>query len=103
MAESDPERGRRSKATPYLVGAAIAVLALAGLSLASCGGDLSSGQDGGFFNFRGKEEARYACPRPQGISGVQPGFNDQEREIRALRRLAFQNDFFAQLELGRRY
>jgi len=104
MAESDPERGRRSKATPYLVGAAIAVLALAGLSLATCGGDLGvGGPDGGLFSFRGKEEARYACPRPQGISGVQPGFNDQEREIRALRRLAFQNDFFAQLELGRRY
>ncbi|MBX7247975.1 MAG: sel1 repeat family protein [Caulobacteraceae bacterium] len=34
---------------------------------------------------------------------MQPGFNDQEREIRHLRRLAFQNDFFAQLELGRRY
>lgn len=104
MAESGPERGRRSKATPYLVGAAIAVLALAGLALASCdGGGLNSGRDGGFLNFRGKEEARYACPRPQRISGVQPGFNDQEREIRALRRLAFQNDFFAQLELGRRY
>jgi TPR repeat protein len=44
-----------------------------------------------------------ACPRPQGVIGLQPGFNDQERDIRALRRLGFRNDFFAQLELGRRY
>jgi hypothetical protein len=44
-----------------------------------------------------------ACPRPQGVIGLQPGFNDQERDIRALRKLAFRNDFFAQLELGRRY
>lgn len=104
MAESDPERGRRSRATPLIVGAAIAVLALVGLSLASCG-DFggSSGEGGGFSLFPGKAEARYACPRPQGITSGQPGFNDQEREIRALRRLAFRNDFFAQLELGKRY
>lgn len=43
------------------------------------------------------------CPRPPGLSGVQPGFNDQERELRHLRRLAFAGDFFAQIELGRRY
>jgi len=43
------------------------------------------------------------CPRPTGVIGLQPGFNDQEREVRQLRRLAFRNDFFAQLELGRRY
>ncbi len=102
MAESDPY-GRRSRATPFLVGAAIAVLALAGLTLASCG-DFSAPAGGGDFRlWGGKQEARYACPRPQGVNGVQPGFNDQEREIRHLRRLGFQNDFFAQLELGRRY
>ena len=103
MAESDPTFGRRSSATPWLVGAAIAVLALAGLSLASCGGDFGGPEGGAFGWFDRKETSRYACPRPQGVSGVQPGFNDQEREIRHLRRLAFQNDFFAQLELGRRY
>lgn len=43
------------------------------------------------------------CPRPTGVIGLQPGFNDQEREVRQLRRLGFRNDFFAQLELGRRY
>jgi TPR repeat protein len=98
MAESEPERGRRSKATPFLVGAAIAALALVGLTLASCG-DYSGAPS----FFRTRAEARYACPRPAGLSGLQPGFNDQEREIRHLRRLAFQNDFFAQLELGKRY
>ncbi len=104
MAESDPERGRRSRATPFLVGGAIAALALVGLTLASCGNQGPSGGDtGGFSLFPGKAEARYACPRPQGVNGIQPGFNDQEREIRQLRRLAFQNDFFAQLELARRY
>ncbi|HYE42630.1 MAG TPA: tetratricopeptide repeat protein [Caulobacteraceae bacterium] len=103
MAESDPSFGRRSRATPLLVGAAIGVLALAGLTLASCGDYGAADRPGGGFGFGRKAEARYACPRPQGISGVQPGFNDQEREIRHLRRLAFANDFFAQLELGRRY
>jgi TPR repeat protein len=44
-----------------------------------------------------------ACPRPQGVIGLQPSFNDQERDIRVLRKLGFRNDFFAQLELGRRY
>lgn len=100
MAESDPERGRRSKATPFLVGAAIAVLALAGLGLASCGGDAPGGA-GGFNLFNGKEEARYRCPRPQ--ASPRSELNDQEREIRRLRRQAFANDFFAQLDLARRY
>lgn len=48
-------------------------------------------------------ENRLGCPRPAPATGVQPGFNDQEREVRRLRRSAFQNDFFAQLELARRY
>ena len=106
MAESDPTFGRRSQATPWLVGAAIAVLAIAGITLASCGdyGGPEGGLGGGGVSFFDRKEgSRYACPRPQGLYGVQPGFNDQEREIRHLRRLAFQNDFFAQLELGSRY
>lgn len=44
-----------------------------------------------------------ACPRPQAALGVQPQFNDQQREMRALRQRAFRNDFFAQLELAHRY
>ncbi len=44
----------------------------------------------------------YACPRPPDMFQMQ-GFNGQEREIRYYRRLAFSNDFFAQLELSKRY
>lgn len=44
-----------------------------------------------------------ACPRPPAPSEVQPQFNEQQREIRELRRQAFRGDFFAQLELARRY
>ena len=43
------------------------------------------------------------CPRPQPAIGFQPQFNAQEQEIRRLRRQAFQGDFFAQLDLARRY
>lgn len=42
------------------------------------------------------------CPRPPDMSQMQ-GFNGQEREIRYYRHLAFNNDFFAQLELADRY
>ncbi len=44
----------------------------------------------------------YACPRPADMFQVQ-GFNGQEREIRYYRHSAFANDFFAQLELAKRY
>ncbi|MDO8801418.1 tetratricopeptide repeat protein [Phenylobacterium sp.] len=44
-----------------------------------------------------------ACPRPQASIGVQPQFNAQEQEVRALRRQGFQGDFFAQIDLARRY
>lgn len=44
-----------------------------------------------------------ACPRPQAAIGVQPQFNAQEQEVRALRRQGFQGDFFAQIDLARRY
>ncbi len=44
----------------------------------------------------------YACPRPPDMFQLQ-GFNGQEREIRYYRHLAFSNDFFAQLELSKRY
>ena len=45
-----------------------------------------------------------ACPRPQTVlTGSAPQFNQQQAEIRALRQQAFRGDFFAQLELGRRY
>lgn len=44
----------------------------------------------------------YACPRPPDMFQMQ-GFNGQEREIRYYRHEAFNNDFFAQLELANRY
>jgi len=44
----------------------------------------------------------YNCPRPPDMFQPQ-GFNGQEREIRYFRHLAFNNDFFAQLELAKRY
>jgi TPR repeat protein len=43
------------------------------------------------------------CPRPQIATISSPQFNAQQQEIRALRRAAFRGDFFAQLELARRY
>jgi TPR repeat protein len=44
-----------------------------------------------------------ACPRPQAAQGVSGQFNQQQQEIRALRQGGFRGDFFAQLELARRY
>jgi TPR repeat protein len=44
-----------------------------------------------------------SCPRPPWPSEGQPQFNEQQRQIRELRRLAFHGDFFAELELARRY
>ena len=49
------------------------------------------------------QSAYAACPRPEGPSGHQPQFNQQQREIRALRERGFHGDFFAQLMLGNRY
>lgn len=50
----------------------------------------------------GGRSANLSCPRPQSFAGP-PEFNAQETEIRTLRRHAFGGDFFAQLDLGRRY
>ncbi|MBI1682566.1 tetratricopeptide repeat protein [Caulobacter hibisci] len=44
-----------------------------------------------------------ACPRPQAAQGVSGQFNQQQIEIRNLRQGGFRGDFFAQLELARRY
>ncbi len=43
------------------------------------------------------------CPRPAQAFVAVPQFNQQAVEVHALRRHAFRNDFFAQLELARRY
>jgi TPR repeat protein len=72
-----------------------AVLAVAG-PLMSC-------DDGGWW-WRHNRLIGGACPRPQWTpDGQQPQFGAQQIEIRALRERAFRGDFFAQLELGRRY
>lgn len=47
--------------------------------------------------------ATATCPRPQSPIGVAPQFNAQEQDIRFLRRQAFHGDFFAQIDLARRY
>ena len=47
-------------------------------------------------------DAFHACPRPPDMFQMQ-GFNGQEKEIRYYRHQAFNNDFFAQLELANRY
>jgi TPR repeat protein len=57
--------------------------------------------DGGYW-FRHRI-AEGACPRPQAGFGDQPQFGAQQLEIRALREHAFRDDFFAELELARRY
>ena len=57
--------------------------------------------DGGYW-FRHRI-AEGACPRPQSTFGDQPQFGAQQLEIRALRERAFRDDFFAELELARRY
>lgn len=54
------------------------------------------------FHGHGPVTGQYACPRPPDPFQTQ-GFNGQEREIRYYRHLAFNNDFFAQLELANRY
>ncbi len=84
-----------------MVGAAVAAAtALIVFGLTGCGvrlpfGDHRNDQDFG--------PVAAACPRPDAGMGQQPQFNGQERQVRYLRQQAFAGDFFAQLELGRRY
>lgn len=80
---------------PLIRGASIAALVAAViLPLVGC----DTGPNGWF---GGKSDV--ACPRPQMPTGTQPQFNAQQIEIRTLRRRGFTGDFFAQLELARRY
>jgi hypothetical protein len=75
---------------------ALTILAMA--ALIPVMGGCEPGGPGGHFAVGGP-----ACPRPQPTIGVAPQFNAQEQEIRSLRRQAFHGDFFAQLDLARRY
>ncbi|WP_296814830.1 tetratricopeptide repeat protein [Brevundimonas sp.] len=88
-----------------------AVAALATLAVASCDQWSGSGRERGASGWEptsggGRRPAstdREECPRPQSLYQRSGEFNDQEQQIRHLRRQAFRGDFFAQLELGSRY
>jgi len=75
---------------------AVALLLLVGGGVAGFG-----------FNVRpgpwGRHAVVQACPRPPAPGEAQPQFNEQQRDVRDLRRQAFRGDFFAQLELAQRY
>jgi TPR repeat protein len=60
--------------------------------------EYKSGGPGGVFAQNGP-----TCPRPAIPVVSTPQFNVQQQEVHALRRAAFRGDFFAQLELARRY
>ncbi|MCE3290848.1 MAG: hypothetical protein K0R83_2860 [Caulobacter sp.] len=75
--------------------------ALIGIAVAAVVGPLL-GCDTAPGGLWGKKDGA-ACPRPQLATVSSPQFNAQQQEIRILRRGAFRGDFFAQLELGRRY
>lgn len=77
------------------VGAVVAAVSAAVLVVAACG-------DRGVRFWR-QDASAESCPRPASVTGAGGEFNDQEADIRRLRRLAFGGDFFAQLELGSRY
>ncbi|MDP1632831.1 MAG: tetratricopeptide repeat protein [Caulobacter sp.] len=80
---------------PLIRGASIAALVAAVvIPLIGC----DSGPESFF-----RKPGATACPRPQVASGVAPEFNGQQIEMRILRRRGFTGDFFAQLDLGRRY
>ena len=103
-------RGRR----PWILVALGAVLATAMLAVASCnwsdfGRDRGGGATRGDAGWQPSGDRRRTsgdreeCPRPQSLYASTGEFNDQEQQVRRLRRLAFRGDFFAQLELGKRY
>lgn len=64
---------------------------------------LMSCDDGGWW-WRHNRLIGGACPRPNySVPGEVPQFGAQQIEVRAMRERAFRGDFFAQLELARRY
>ena len=103
MADGDAKTTKRSgdnrRRGPVAVVAAVAVLAVAALSMASC--DQQGMQFWRRDGASGGGAAGQSCPRPASLTGSE--FNAQETGLRVLRRAAFRGDFFAQLELGSRY
>lgn len=104
MDRSDKHRRRR----PWILVAVGALAATVVLAAASCNQwpDLDRDRGGAGFTPAADRRARVSaeeCPRPSSLYERTGEFNDQEQQIRRLRRLAFRGDFFAQLELGTRY
>ncbi len=89
------DAGQRRWTLAARAGAVAALVALGGLAVTACG-------DRGVQFWRHNVSAE-SCPRPASVTGAGGEFNDQEQDIRRLRRAAFGGDFFAQLELGSRY
>ncbi len=89
-------RGMRPPTAPAVARSVIVTAAVLCLVAPLIGCD-----DGGYW-FRHRI-AEGACPRPQSSFGDQPQFGAQQIEIRSLRERAFRDDFFAELELARRY
>ena len=97
MADGDRhDSDRRGGRAPLAAIAALAVIAVGALAVASCG-------DSNLQFWRRDTTSGNACPRPASVTGAGEEFNDQEAGIRMLRRAAFKGDVFAQLELGSRY
>lgn len=82
-----------------LAGAAVG----AAVAVASCDGRWRPWDESPRPGAAQTEAARETCPRPASLTPTGNEMGDQERQIRHLRRLAFQGDFFAQLELAARY
>jgi TPR repeat protein len=89
------DAGQRRWTIAARAGAVAALVALGGLAVTACG-------DRGVQFWR-QDVSAESCPRPASVTGAGGEFNDQEQDIRRLRRAAFGGDFFAQLELGSRY
>ena len=94
--DSNHDEGPDGTGPPLVLIAVIAAVVLLLLAMGAVG--LSYGPSG--WAHRGEVAA---CPRPPTPGDSQPQFNEQQHEVRELRRQAFRGDFFAQLELGRRY
>ncbi|MGZ8362558.1 MAG: tetratricopeptide repeat protein [Caulobacteraceae bacterium] len=98
---SDRSRSDNSFGVAAGLAALLAVLLIGGALLTSW---WPFGGAGGDFNLFGKGANRGgACERPQYVELRQPGFGEQETQIRALRKRAFRGDFFSQLDLAERY
>ena len=91
--------GRSVRPVTALVIAASSAATLAILALGACDRDRDRYGAGPAT----AQTAFGACPRPESPTGRPPQFNQQQREVRALRELGFRGDFFAQLELAGRY